>query len=94
MTFPIIDDGVFNPILERRVAHWQAVGPFKAARFEFPRIGIPGYFEVVHPSTDEPGKWRVSRFDDRGAVGHACYPTAQEAIEGLEYGAVLVKVVM
>lgn len=89
---PIIDNGEFNPILEKHVRHWQAVRPFKAARFIFPRIGIAGYFEVVHQSTDKPGIWRVSRFDDAGAIGHTEYPTPQEALDGLECGAMLAKV--
>lgn len=89
---PIIDDGTYNPILRRHVRHWRAIGPFRSARFDFPKFRC-GYFEIISPSLVTPGHWRVSRFDELGAIGHTERPTAQEAIEALEVGGVLVQVI-
>jgi hypothetical protein len=91
MNPPIIDDGGFNPIVRHHVRHWRAVGPFKTARFEFPKMRNH-YYEIVHQSASSPGTWSVTGFDDVGAVCHTDQPSVQAALDAVESGGILIKV--
>lgn len=41
-----------------------------------------GRTALVGPDMSEPGKFRITRFDERGPVGHTVHNTREEAIEG------------
>ena len=42
---------------------------------------MPGQTALVSPDTAEPGKYRITRFDERGPFGHSVYNTLEQAID-------------
>lgn len=80
----VCEPGVFDDI---KICKWVCNGDdLKVAQFR--STSRPDWFAVVHPSTKERGKWQVSDFDDRGAIGDVIRKSCTEAINdaGMEYG--------
>jgi len=44
----------------------------------------PDWFVVIHPSTQTPGAWQISHFDELGAVGHTERNTLADALNSYE----------
>jgi hypothetical protein len=70
-----------------RVEHWEhcyrwrVCGTFRSALFRSRRD--PDRFAVLHRTTrpDDDGPWRVSYFDQLGAIGHCARDTPEQALK-------------
>ena len=61
---------------------------FLGMKFE----GANGYWVAITRSPDEPGRWRLSRFDSLGPTGHTTRDTPRECLQEVRYyGVRLVK---
>jgi hypothetical protein len=58
----------------------------KTRAIQFRCEGRPEWFAIIHPSTIEIGRWQVSYFDDRGAIGDTRRDTLGEALRAIEPG--------
>jgi len=66
---------------EFRICKWRCIAPVRGARFVERRR--PDSYALVHPSTQEPGRWQISYFDSLGPVGHTTRDTCSEAVAHL-----------
>ena len=68
-----IDDGK-----DMKVCKWTC--PAGGATVQFRSRNRPEWFAVLHRSTKQHGKWQLSTFDDRGAIGDVVRSTCEEAL--------------
>lgn len=63
---------------DMKVCRWTC--PRGGATVQFRSRHRPEWFAILHPSTKQRGKWQVSSFDDRGAIGDVIRDSCEIAL--------------
>lgn len=61
-----------------KVCKWTC--PTGGATVQFRSRDRPEWFAILHRSTKQRGKWQVTHFDDRGAIGDVVRSTCEQAL--------------
>lgn len=63
---------------DMKICKWTC--PRGGGTVQFRNRKRPEWFAVLHPSTKQKGKWQLSTFDERGAIGDVIRSSCEEAL--------------